>query len=258
MNAASKAVRHQLVLEILRETGKASVVDLRDRLGVTEMTIRRDLELLEADGALKRYHGGATLAIGSSYEPPFPTRERMHAGAKRAIAEWVASQIAEGSTLVVDGGSTGLAVAQALEGRSVTVCPLSLRVAWQLAKSTSIRLLIPGGAVRQGERSFVGADTIEYLLQHHFDRYVMTASGLSINGGLTEWNPDDASVKRAAARASEGVIAAIDASKYGNVGFVRICETSYPDLIVTDDSIAGPDLQDLRAHAKQVDVAGGF
>lgn len=252
MNGGTKELRHQLVLEILRESGKASVVDLRDRLGVTEMTIRRDLELLEADGALKRYHGGATLVVGSSYEPPFPARERMHADAKRAIAEAVASRINDGSTVVVDGGSTGLAVAQALANRSVTICPLSLRVSWQLAKSTTVRLLIPGGTVRQGERSFIGVDTIEYLRQHHFDHYVMTASGLSIEGGITEWNPDDAAVKRAAAHASQEVVAAIDASKYGNVGFVRVCETTDPDLIVTDDSISSADLQTLRSHAKEV------
>jgi DeoR/GlpR family transcriptional regulator of sugar metabolism len=252
MVANARDLRHQQVLEILRERGKAGVAELRDRLGVTDMTIRRDLELLEADGALKRYHGGATLAVGSSYEPPFASREKTNAAAKGAIAAEVVSRISDGDTVLLDGGSTGLAVAMALSARSVTVCPLSLRAAWQLAKSTSVRLLIPGGTVRQGERSFTGAETAEYLQGHHFDHYILTASGMSVHGGFTEWNTEDAAVKRTAVGAAQQVIAAVDASKYGHVGFVKVCDIRRPDLIVTDATLGESRLGELVGAAGSV------
>lgn len=249
---SAKELRHQQVLEILREQGRAGVAELRERLGVTDMTIRRDLELLEADGALKRFHGGAALAAGSSYEPPFASRERTNADAKRAIAREVAARMNDGDTVVLDGGSTGLAVAQELFGRSLTVCPLSLRAAWHLAKSPSIRLLVPGGMVRAGERSFTGVETSEYLDAHHFDWYVLTASGMSIDRGFTEWNTDDAAVKRTAVRSAEQVMAAVDSSKFGQVGFVRVCDIGRPDVIVSDSGLSPAQVTALRAAASDV------
>jgi DeoR/GlpR family transcriptional regulator of sugar metabolism len=252
---SAKERRHQGILQILQETGTVAVGELGTRLGVTEMTIRRDLELLEADGVLKRFHGGARLAFGSSYEPPFPAREKTNAEQKRAIAERVAGIINDGDTIILDGGSTGVAIAEFLVDRELTICPLSLRVAWAFARSTTVNLIIPGGSVRQGELSLSGADTIDYLRGHHFDSYVMTASGMSLDHGFTEWNPDDAAVKKAAVGVADKTIAAVDSSKYNRVGFVRICPTDAPAVIVTDSAITDEQLEALRNQAQEVLVA---
>jgi DeoR family fructose operon transcriptional repressor len=248
----AKEQRHQIVLQILREQGRVDVVQLRESLGVTEMTIRRDLEMLEADGALKRIHGGATLPIGSSYEPPFSARRKTNMAAKQAIAKLVTEAISDGDTVLLDGGSTGLAIAESLFDRVLTVCPLSLRIAAFLAGSPTISLRVPGGAVRHGEQSFIGSDTVDYLDRHHFDHYVMTTSGMSVTGGLTEWNPDDAAVKRKAIDVSENVIAAADSSKFGQTGFVRICSISKPSVIITDSSLGDEDLALLLEHNAKV------
>ncbi|MFF1831562.1 DeoR/GlpR family DNA-binding transcription regulator [Paenarthrobacter sp. NPDC058040] len=253
---SAKQRRHQGVLEILQETGKATVSELGLRLGVTEMTIRRDLEMLENDGVLQRFHGGAKLAFGSSYEPPFPVREKINADQKRLIGERVASLIDDGDTIILDGGSTGLAVAEALVDREVTVCPLSLRIAWAFARSTSVNLIMPGGSVRPAELSLSGADTIDYLRGHHFDAYVMTASGISLEQGFTEWNPDDAAVKKAAVGVADRVITAVDSSKMNRVGFVKICGIDLPTAIVTDAALSAEDLVPLRRQAQEVIVAG--
>ncbi len=242
----ARELRHQAVLRILREQGRVDVAQLRESLGVTEMTIRRDLELLESDGALKRVHGGATLPVGSSYEPPFAARRKTNMEAKQAIARAVSESISDGDTVLLDGGSTGLAIAEVLFDRVLTVCPLSLRVAAFLASSPTINLRVPGGAVRQGEQSFIGSDALDYLEGHHFDHYVMTASGMSLAGGFTEWNPDDAAVKRKAIDVSESVIASADSSKFGQTGFVRVCSIAQPELIITDGGLADDDYALLR------------
>ena len=119
--ASAKELRHQSVLEILQELGSASVTELGVRLGVTEMTIRRDLEALEEDGALKRFHGGAKLAFGSSYEPPLAVREKTNAEQKRSIGRQIAKLIDDGDTVILDGGSTGIAVAEELTERHVKI-----------------------------------------------------------------------------------------------------------------------------------------
>lgn len=253
--ANAKKLRHQGILEILQTRGTASVAELGEQLGVTEMTIRRDLEALDETGALKRFHGGAKLATSSGYEPPFAVREQSNTEQKRSIAGRVAQLIDDGDTVILDGGSTGVMIAEALLDRNITVCPLSLRVAWVLARSSSIDLLIPAGSVRAGELSLSGAETTDYLRAHRFDRYVMTVSGMAVSSGLTEWNVEDAAVKRTALTVSENTIAAIDSSKYDRSGFVRICGIDAPDMIVIDDGLDDRQRQSLAEAGGRVELA---
>lgn len=232
-----------------------TVAELAEHLSVAEATIRRDLDDLAADGVLRRFHGGATLDVGSGFEPPFGVRERTHADAKRGIARVVAEQVADGDTVIVDGGSTGVAVAEELLTRSITVCPLSLRVAWALAQSQTVTLLIPGGSVRRRELSIIGAPTIDFLRAHQFDTYVMTASGMSDVNGLSEWNPDDAAVKQAAIASARVTLAAVDASKYPTTGFVKVCPISVPTLIVTDERLPQTSRDQIAAAGGRIRIA---
>jgi DeoR/GlpR family transcriptional regulator of sugar metabolism len=251
----SREQRHEEVLKVLREAGTATVSDLGQRLGVAEMTIRRDLEALEATGVLQRFHGGARLNAPSAFEPPFAFRERTNSAGKRSIAAAVARLVEDGETVIVDGGSTGLAVAAALEGRHLTVCPLSLRVAWAFERSTSVDLLLAPGVVRRGELSVSGAETIEFLRAHHFDRYILTASALSLEDGFTEWNVEDAAVKRASIVAARTVVAAVDSAKFGRSAFVEICPVVRPDVVVLDRHLEGDGMTALRAASQLVVVA---
>jgi DeoR/GlpR family transcriptional regulator of sugar metabolism len=116
-----------------------------------------------------------------------------------------------------------------------------MRAAAVLSHSRTARLLVPGGFVRPIEQSFVGAETIHALAQHVFDAFVMTASGLSIAAGVTEWNPEDAPVKRAALASSSRCIVACDSTKLGQTAFTRVADLNVIDLLVTD-SDADPEL----------------
>jgi DeoR family transcriptional regulator, fructose operon transcriptional repressor len=255
---ASKEQRHGAILEVLRREGRLDVSTLGELLGVTEMTVRRDLDELAAEGLVKRIRGGATLPVGSGFEPPFAARAKTNIERKRAIGQTVAERIGDGDTVLLDGGSTGLAVAEFLVDRSVTVCPLSLRIAGFLATSNSVRLLVPGGAVRHGEQSFVGPDTIDYLALHRFDHFVLTASAVSVENGFMEWNPDDASVKRHGCSVSNEVIAAADSSKFGRTGFALIGPIDTASLIVTDDGLADSTTEAIEELGPEVErVAAG-
>lgn len=247
--------RLALILERLTSAGRVEVSELRETLGVSEMTIRRDLARLEDDGALRRVRGGATRIPGGSYEPPFMVRTRQRIAEKEAIARGVAAEILNGHTIVLDGGTTGLAVAHALLDKVVTVCPLSLRIADVLVNSPTIRVMLPGGLIRPGEQSLVGAEAIESLRHHVFDVFVMTASGMSSRTGFTEWNEDDAAVKRAGLASARRCVVACDSSKFGESAFARVADLVDVDLIVTDAGLSEETRREVEAAGTPVRIA---
>lgn len=226
--------RQQTILQLLDARGQVSIADLSARFSVSEMTIRRDLSQLEGDGLLRRTHGGASRTASGSFEPPFALRARLNLDAKRAIAADVAARLVDGQTVVLDGGSTGTAIAEAIVGRNLTICALNVRVAEILSSSPNTRVMLPGGLVRHGELSLTGPAAERTLGDHRFDTYVMTVSAVDASAGFTEWNVEDAAVKRAALESSGRCIVACDSSKFGQAAFARIAGLDAADVIVTD------------------------
>ncbi|HEV2634004.1 MAG TPA: DeoR/GlpR family DNA-binding transcription regulator [Actinocrinis sp.] len=241
--------RQQQILQLLEARGNVSISDLSTRLSVSDMTVRRDLAQLEEDGLLRRTHGGAARTVSGSFEPPFALRARTNLEAKRSIAAEVARQLVDGQTLVLDGGSTGTAIAEALVGRSLTVCALNMRVAEILSSSPATRVMVPGGMIRPGELSLTGPAAERTLADHRFDTYVMTVSAIEASAGLTEWNIEDAAVKRAALASSGRCLVACDSSKFGNVAFARIAGLEAADLFITDALLPAQHREVLAAAA---------
>jgi DeoR/GlpR family transcriptional regulator of sugar metabolism len=226
--------RQQTILQLLAARGQVAIADLSNRFSVSEMTIRRDLAQLEGEDLLRRTHGGATRTQSGSFEPPFAMRARLNLEAKRTIAASVAAALHDGQTLILDGGSTGTAIAEAIVGRNLTVCALNLRVAEILASSAATRVMVPGGDIRAGEFSMVGPAAERTLADHRFDTYVMTVSAVDPGAGFMEWNTDDAAVKRAALASAARCVVACDSSKFGQSAFARIAGLDAADLIITE------------------------
>ncbi len=229
--------RWQTIIELVTERGRVSIADLTQTLGVSEMTVRRDLAALDSEGTIRRIHGGALPAVSGSYEPPFDLRSKLRAAAKREIAALVGTMIGDGETVILDGGTTAAAIAEVLLNRDISICTLSLRVADVLTASPAVRLMIAGCIVRPGERSLIGPAALHIFEDYRFDVYIMTVSAIQSSAGITEWNLDDTAVKRAALRAANRCIVACDASKFGKTAFGRICAIDEVDTIVTDSAI---------------------
>jgi DeoR/GlpR family transcriptional regulator of sugar metabolism len=247
--------RQQTILQLLAARGEVTISELSTRFSVSDMTLRRDLAQLEGEGLLRRIHGGATRPHSGSFEPPFAMRARLNLDAKRAIAATVARQLSDGQTLILDGGSTGTAIAEALVGRNMTVCALNMRAAEILASSPATQVMVPGGLVRHGELSFVGPAAERTLRDHRFDTYVMTVSAVDARAGLTEWNVDDAAIKRTALSVSARCIVACDSSKFGQTAFARIAGLDAADLIVTDVDLDAGQRQDMAVLGATVHIA---
>jgi DeoR/GlpR family transcriptional regulator of sugar metabolism len=232
------AERVQIILGRVEQEGDVSIVDLAEQLGVSEMTVRRDLERLERGGALRRAHGRAIKGASGSYEPPFAVRTERQAAEKLLIAREVAGLLADRETVVLDGGSTGVAIARELLDRELTVCTPSLRVADVLRQAPNIRLMLTGGIMRRGEESLVGTSAVATLEEHRFDTFVMTVSGLDPQAGCTEWNVDDAIIKRVALQVSTRCIVAADSTKFGATAFARVCGLGAVSMVVSDASLS--------------------
>ncbi len=252
----TKGERHQLVSEAVQATGRVHVGDLAARMGVSEMTVRRDFEALEERGVLTRVHGGAISNVSRSYEPGFAARRLEHTEAKRRIGAATAALLRDGETLILDAGTTTLEVARALPSdRRLRILALSLHVADAVADLPNVTLMIPGGVVRKHERSFIGGMTISTFANLQFDSVVLTSGGVDATAGVTEYEFDDSETKIAALKSARRIIVVADSSKLGAVAFVRLCPIEDVDLVVTDSAAPPEIVQALRDQDVEVLIA---
>lgn len=234
MNMMDVQLRHKTIVQTLRQRSPVSVAELAATLDCSEMTVRRDLEALERSGGLRRVHGGAVSVFLSAEETPYGIRVLESSEAKVAIGAAAAALLADGETVILDGGTTAMEVARALRNRRMTVMPLALRPVFELHQCPGIKLLLPGGEVRPGELSLTGTLTEASFSQLRFDTCVMGPCGIDAKAGITTHLLAETAVKRAAAQASQRVIVVADSSKLGRVAFGHVCDLDGIDIVLTD------------------------
>jgi len=249
--------RQLAITDAVRRDGKVQVTGLAALLGCSEMTVRRDLEALEAAKVLRRVHGGAVRMFLGAEETPFDLRVGQRASAKKAVADAAAELLTDGETLILDGGTTALEIARRIRNRRLTVMPLSLRPLPELLDREQIRVLLPGGEVRPGEHTFLGDMAEASFDQLHFDTCLLSSCGIDVKEGVTDTLLSEVAVKRAAARAAQRIVLAVDSAKLGKVAFGRICAATDVDIVVTDAAATEQALAELRAASIDVHVAGG-
>jgi len=248
------ADRARSIMKALTEQDSVSVVELAARHGVSEMTIRRDLDDLAQQGVVRRVRGGALSLLLRGEEPPFSAREHEAADAKRRIAAEVATLLADGEALLLDGGTTALEVARAVRERRLTVVPLALQSALELSTAPRIRLVLPGGEVRPGELNVKGPLTESAIRSLRFDTAVLGCCGLSAEHGLTAHDLPEVAIKQAAIAAARRVIVACDSGKFSRTAFGAVCALSSLDVVVTDTEIPPEQRDALTAAGVQVRV----
>ncbi len=229
--------RIAFILREIEEHGSVSVVDLAQRLGVSDMTIRRDLVDLEEKGQVRRVHGGAVSARGRSFEPSIVLRQGESREAKAAIGRTAAELVADGDSIILDVGTTIMELAACLLGRhNLTVITPSLSIASLLVNQPDIRVILPGGIVRHGELSMVGDLTRKAFEGLFVDRLFLGVGALDARAGLSEYNWDDALVKQAMIESAKEVIVLADATKFGKVAFARVAPIHCIHQLVTDQA----------------------
>jgi DeoR/GlpR family transcriptional regulator of sugar metabolism len=247
--------RREITLELLHERGEVTVAELSERTGVSAMTIRRDLEALEHEGALRRVHGGAIGLASRGFAPPYSVRTTRGAEAKERIGRAAVDLLGEREAVILDVGTTTLQVARAMaDRRNLTVLTSSLHIAGVLARNRDIRLMVTGGIVTPGELSLVGDMAEEAFARLRFDTYVMGVGGIGVEAGCTEYSLEDARVKRAALACVRRCIVVADSSKLGKVTFAQVCPLDRVDVVVTDSDAGEEDVQALESEHVEVVV----
>lgn len=253
---ATAAMRRERIAREIARQGYVAGGALAAMFGVSEMTIRRDLDALAAQGKLWRAHGGAVGVAASRLdmvEPDVAERIARNSGEKARIGACAAATVAPGAFVALDIGSTALSLAQALIGRNVRFLTCSLKIAALLGRAGET-VVTPGGTVQGSEPSLVGAMTRRQIEAFHVDIAFIGVSGIATSG-LFDYSLDDAETKRALIERAARVVALVDSSKFERLSMVRVC--ALPDLhaLITDAPPPQPLAQALAAAGVAVTVA---
>ncbi|HDP6725915.1 DNA-binding transcriptional repressor YgbI [Escherichia coli] len=240
--------RRQIILEMVAEKGIVSIAELTDRMNVSHMTIRRDLQKLEQQGAVVLVSGGVQSPGRVAHEPSHQVKTALAMTQKAAIGKLAASLVQPGSCIYLDAGTTTLAIAQHLiHMESLTVVTNDFVIANYLLDNSNCTIIHTGGAVCRENRSCVGEAAATMLRSLMIDQAFISASSWSVRGISTPAE-DKVTVKRAIASASRQRVLVCDATKYGQVATWLALPLSEFDQIITDDGL--PESAS-RALAKQ-------
>jgi DeoR/GlpR family transcriptional regulator of sugar metabolism len=231
--------RRSRLLELIRVRGFAALEELVRELGVSESTIRRDLDALEEQGAARRTHGGVLYAGGMPRLAEFDDRQPANWAAKRAIAARAADLIADGETVLLDGGTTTYEVARLLVGRSLQVVTNSLPVANLFASEARTDLVLLGGYVSPRTGVCLGPYANELLGRLHVTTTVLSAAGIAAEG-LFNAHLLLAETEQAMLRAAGRVIVVADTSKFGRKSLTLVSPLDAIDVFVSDEELAAP------------------
>lgn len=228
--------RQELIAQAVEQDGGIRVSELVAELGVSDMTIRRDIETLARKGIVRKVHGGATRADRSTDEPGFSAKSELNQVAKSEIARTTAGLISPGSSVAVSAGTTAYAVAEQLVGiHRLTVVTNSPRVAELLHDpDDNERVVVLTGGVRTPSDALAGPVANEMLSTVHVDTLILGVHGIDLEAGITTPNLLEAQTNRALIKAAQQVIVVADHSKWGTVGLSTIATLDKVDTLITD------------------------
>lgn len=244
--------RQERILEQIQLTGGARVSDLVELLGVSDMTVRRDIAALARKGLVARVHGGATALSGrSADEPGFAAKSELQTDAKAAIAAAAAALVQPGDCVAISAGTTTYAVARELRTvPDLTVVTNSVPAAELLHSTTrdDLTVVLTGG-VRTPSDALVGPVAVGALRSLHVDSLFLGVHGIDERAGLTTPNLEEAETNRALIACARQVVVTADSTKWGVVGLSSMARLENVDVVVTDD---GLDAEAQRVLASRV------
>jgi DeoR/GlpR family transcriptional regulator of sugar metabolism len=251
--------RQQHIARSVEEHGRVRVTDLAERFAVSEVTIRKDLRVLEKEGRVLRAHGGALAPSRSRPERAFDVRERLQRSEKERIGAAAAALVIDGESIALDASTTALAMARSLKARGswvhLTVITNGLRIASELAGHHGITVAMPGGFVRSEALSVVGPLGSGLLEKVNIQKAFMGAAGFTLESGLSDATDEEAQIKRLIVAAASEVVALVDHTKWGRAAFATFCPADRLTAVVTDDEAPFDMADALRERNVLVHVA---
>ncbi|MGW6024077.1 DeoR/GlpR family DNA-binding transcription regulator [Streptomyces sp. NPDC055099] len=257
--------RRALILDEVRRRGGVRVNELTRKLGVSDMTVRRDLDALARQGVLEKVHGGAVPVVeASTHEPGFEAKSGLELNAKEDIARTAASLVAPGTAIALSGGTTTYALAHhLLDVPDLTVVTNSVRVAdvFHSAQRTSgqrqgAATVVLTGGVRTPSDSLVGPVADQAIGALHFDVLFLGVHGISAEAGLSTPNLAEAETNRRLVQSARRVIVVADHTKWGTVGLSSFAGLDQVDTLVTDAGLPAEARTEISERLRRLVITG--
>lgn len=229
------AERRNLILEKLQDEKKVIVSELGERFGVSEETIRRDLDKLEKEGFAVKSYGGAVLNESNSFDMPFNIRKKKNMKGKQKIAELIGELVRDDDHIILDPSTTAVSIVKKLKERKrLTIITNSIEVLVELADVSGWDVISTGGTLKENYLALVGARAMKGIASFHADKAVFSCKGIDMQKGITDANEMFSQVKQTMLESAQQKILAVDHTKFDKVAFSEICMISDIDLVVTD------------------------
>ncbi|MEN8121892.1 MAG: DeoR/GlpR family DNA-binding transcription regulator [Bacteroidota bacterium] len=248
------------ILELIAGNESVSVKELSRLLKVSEATIRTDLSVLEKNGKIVRYHGGARL-IENRYKQEFTyqTRKNLNFQQKKEIGEVAANMVEPNDSILLDASTTSLAMAQALRNkenlRDITVIPLGIWTAIEFLGYDNYNILLPGGYLRHASASLTGLPTNDFFDGLIVQKAFMGAWGISVEQGFTDSHLVEVELKKTILKKAKEVIIMVDGSKFNQSGLASYASIDKISQIITDKTAPVDEIEKIRKLGVKVVVA---
>ncbi len=249
--------RQRQILALLQENGALRIGDLSEMFDVSGETVRRDLAVLEDQGLLTRTRGGA-LAESVRLETSFQRRMRENGAAKLQIARVAAGYVQDGSTVIIDSGSTMAHLVRQLRSkRDLVVITNGITHVEDLLSNPTLTVVVTGGLIRRATRGAAGPLAVESLSSLHADHTFIATHGFSAEAGMTYPSFDEVAAKRAMIAAGAEVTLLADGTKSGRASMVRVAPLTELTRIVTSEPISVSERSRISDLGVELIVTGG-
>lgn len=241
--------RRNLILEKLQEEKRVVVSELSQIYRVSEETIRRDLDKLEAEGYAIKSYGGAVVNENNSIDMPFNVRKKRNVTGKQKIAELVAGMIQDGDQIMLDASTTAVFVAKAIKDKKrLTVITNSIEIMIELSDVSGWKIISTGGTMKEGYLALLGSQAEDAMNTYYADKAVVSCKALDMEKGIMDSQELFAHAKKVMMNSARESILAADHSKFDNTAFVRVGNIRNLTTIVTDVKPSGEWLEYFRRH----------
>lgn len=256
-DSLSASERRSLIAQMVLEKGKVLLTDLVAQFAITETSIRRDLVILESQGQLKRFHGGATAISGSSRSESYIEKMHLNIKAKERIGKAAAEMIKPRDVVLFDSGSTTVQIIKQIPAElrlssSIRMVTNSVVISQEVLSWPSPNLIILGGIYLPDYQATAGPQTLSQLQDLTADIVFLGADGLTISGGATTADILMAEVDRLMVERSRRTILVADSSKFGRIGFVPVKPVTAFQTIITDTDAPAEIVAALRSQGVEV------
>lgn len=259
--APASRERRQQILSVVRASEFARIQDLSRRFGVSEVTIRSDVDVLARDGGVRRVRGGVMRVLETVPELRYEARSASHLAEKQAIGAVAAAMLSDGDSVILDAGTTTMEIAHAIADRSdlvdVTVFTAGLNVALALERAIPrIQVIVTGGSLRPQQHSLVEPMSLLVLERIRAGIAFVGCNGLDPALGVMAMSLPDSALKQAIIAAAHKSVLVADASKFSQTALVRVCPFEDVDLVLTAGAPEPSALQLVRDRGVDVTIAG--